>query len=69
MIAGSDVVVTLPRRVAQLIVNDDIHFSTDAPTGLPTFTLDMVWSESADQDPSNSWIREQVVKACMEYTV
>ena len=69
MIAGSDVVVTLPRRVAQLIVNDDIHFSTDAPTGLPTFTLDMVWSESADQGPSNSWIREQVVKACMEYTV
>ncbi|GFM52441.1 LysR family transcriptional regulator [Pseudomonas cichorii] len=66
LIVDSDVVVTLPRRVAQLIAGETIYFSADAPVGLPSFTLDMVWSENVDHDPANSWIREQVVKACAE---
>ncbi|MEN1833340.1 LysR substrate-binding domain-containing protein [Pseudomonas lijiangensis] len=69
LIVDSDVVVTLPRRVAQLIAGETIYFSADAPVGLPSFTLDMVWSESVDHDPGNSWIREQVVKACAECVI
>ncbi|MCV4284083.1 LysR family transcriptional regulator [Pseudomonas capsici] len=69
LIVDSDLVLTLPRRVAQLIAPDTVYFSADAPAGLLSFTLDMVWSEGADHTPSNSWIREQVVKACMECVI
>lgn len=66
MITGTDFIVTLPRRIQHLLASEAIFNHCEAPTGLPGFTLDMQWSQGADQDSANIWLREQVVKACTE---
>jgi DNA-binding transcriptional LysR family regulator len=67
MIAGTDFILTLPRRIQQLLANDAGLHHYDAPEGLPGFTLDMQWSLAADQDSANTWLREQVIEACLGY--
>lgn len=66
MITGTDFILTLPRRIQRLLANEAIFNHCEAPDGLPGFTLDMQWSQRADQDSANTWLREQVVKACTE---
>lgn len=66
MITGTDLILTLPRRIQRLLANDAVFSHCEAPNGLPGFTLDMQWSEASDQDSANTWLREQVVKACVE---
>ncbi|WP_030141198.1 LysR family transcriptional regulator [Pseudomonas fluorescens] len=65
MIAGTDFILTLPRRIQQLLANDAGIHHYDAPEGLPGFILDMQWSLGADQDSANIWLREQVIEACL----
>ncbi|MGY2340097.1 LysR substrate-binding domain-containing protein [Pseudomonas sp. SDO5532_S415] len=64
MITGTDLILTLPRRIQQLLANEAIFDHREAPNGLPGFTLDMHWSQSVDQDSANTWLRGQVIKAC-----
>ncbi|WP_160108633.1 LysR family transcriptional regulator [Pseudomonas izuensis] len=66
MIAGTDFILTLPRRIQRLLADEAIFDHREAPYGLPGFTLDMQWSQSVDQDSANTWLREQVIKACAE---
>ncbi|UVK99981.1 LysR family transcriptional regulator [Pseudomonas sp. B21-048] len=67
MITGTDFILTLPRRIQQLLANEVIFNHCEAPNGLPGFTLDMQWSHSVDQDSANTWLREQVIKTCAEH--
>jgi DNA-binding transcriptional LysR family regulator len=69
MITGTDFILTLPRRIQQLLANEAIFNHCEAPNGLPGFTLDMQWSQSVDQDSANTWLREQVIKACAEQEI
>ena len=64
MITGTDLILTLPRRIQKLLANETIFNHHEAPEGLPGFTLDMQWSQAADQDSANAWLREQIIKAC-----
>lgn len=66
MIAGTDFIVTLPRRVQALLAPAPQFSHCPAPSGLPGFTLDMRWHQSRTQDSANAWFREQVVKVCAE---
>jgi DNA-binding transcriptional LysR family regulator len=66
LITGTDFIVTLPRRIQPLLASEAIFNHCEAPSGLPGFTLDMHWSQSADQDSANTWLREQVAQACIE---
>jgi DNA-binding transcriptional LysR family regulator len=66
MIIGTDFILTLPRRIQQLLADESDFECCEAPDGLPGFTLDMQWSQGADQDSANSWLREQVVEACAD---
>jgi DNA-binding transcriptional LysR family regulator len=66
LIAGTDFIVTLPRRIQRLLASEAIFHHCEAPDGLPGFTLDMQWSQRADQDSANTWLREQVIKVCAE---
>lgn len=66
MITGTDFILTLPRRIQQMLTNEAIFNHCEAPNGLPGFTLDMQWSQHVDQDSANTWLREQVFKACTE---
>jgi hypothetical protein len=49
-----------------LLADDTVFERCEAPNGLPGFTLDMQWSQGADQDSANIWLREQVIAACGE---
>jgi len=63
MITGTDLILTLPRRIQTLLANDAVFSHCEASKGLPGFILDMQWSEASDQDSANTWLREQVVKS------
>lgn len=65
-ITGTDFLLTLPRRIQQLLANEAVFNHCEAPIGLPGFSLDMQWSQNVDQDSANTWLREQVLKACVE---
>ncbi len=52
MINGTDLVLTLPRRI-QLLICD-----------LPSFTMDMLWDRKSGQSSANTWLREQIAKVC-----
>lgn len=66
IITDTDYVLTLPRRIQQLLADTMIFDHREAPSGLPGFTLDMQWSHGADQDSANLWLREQVALACTD---
>lgn len=66
IITGTDYILTLPRRIQQLLASEAIFNYCEAPSGLPGFTLEMQWSQSADQHSANIWLREQVIKVCTE---
>lgn len=66
MITGTDFVLALPRRIQQLLAPDIDFDHREVPNGLPGFTLDMQWSQHADQDSANTWLREQVIRASAE---
>lgn len=66
MISGTDFLLTLPRRIQQLLADDPAFDCCESPHGLPGFTLIMQWSQGADQDSANTWLREQVIAACAQ---
>ncbi|MDT4890137.1 hypothetical protein FQZ97_1269360 [compost metagenome] len=49
-----------------MLANEAVFNHCEAPIGLPGFSLDMQWSQNVDQDSANTWLREQVLKACVE---
>lgn len=66
MITGTDLILTLPRRIQRLLADEAAFNHREAPEGLPGFTLDMQWSQRVDQDSANAWLREQVIRACID---
>ncbi|MCP2074146.1 UNVERIFIED_ORG: DNA-binding transcriptional LysR family regulator [Pseudomonas lini] len=66
MISGTDFILTLPRRIQALTCDEHKFSHRRAPTGLPNFTLEMMWSEKPSLDNANIWFREQIVKVCAE---
>ncbi|MDZ5433998.1 LysR family transcriptional regulator [Pseudomonas fluorescens] len=66
MITGTDLILTLPRRIQQLLAKEPLFDHREAPNGLPGFTLDMHWSQCVDQDSANTWLRGKIIKACAE---
>ena len=66
MITGTDLILTLPRRIQRLLADEAAFNHREAPEGLPGFTLDMQWSQRVDQDSANAWLREQVIMACTD---
>ncbi|MNE97424.1 Nodulation protein D 2 [compost metagenome] len=69
MIAGTDFILTLPRRIQQLLAAEAAFNHCEAPDGLPGFSLELQWSQHLDQDGANRWLREQVILACTEQEV
>ncbi|WP_460140049.1 LysR family transcriptional regulator [Pseudomonas sp. S2_E01] len=66
LIVGTDYILAMPRRIQQLLANDDTFIHCEAPEDLPGFTLDMQWSLHVEQNAANTWLREQVLQACAE---
>lgn len=65
-IAASDLVITLPERVARRFAASIEVVVVEPPLALPGFTLSMVWHERHDLDPAHQWLRAQLAAAAAE---
>jgi DNA-binding transcriptional LysR family regulator len=60
IVAGSDLIATLPERVAERLADRHplvVHRSPVRPAG---FTLSLTWHERTDGDPARAWLRALV---------
>jgi DNA-binding transcriptional LysR family regulator len=60
VVAASDLVLTLPERMARLLVAQLPITVLETPLVLPTFTVSMIWHERSDADPAHAWLRAEV---------
>ena len=64
MVRSSDMICTLPRRMATLYAD---HFRLRAqavPLRLPQFPVYLLWHESLHQDPGHHWFRTHLTDFC-----
>jgi DNA-binding transcriptional LysR family regulator len=66
LVQGTDCLLTLPRRVQSLLGDATWLATRELPEELWGFHMDMVWSERADKDEANGWLREQIVRVCAD---
>jgi DNA-binding transcriptional LysR family regulator len=64
LIPESDLLLMLPARLYTLL--GDSRTLASAMPGLPPFSLELLWPRAADQEPANSWLREQILSVCAE---
>ena len=59
ILRGTDLILTLPERVARLFAEDGIRL-LDPPIDLPQLTTHLVWHERLSRDPAAHWFRTLV---------
>jgi len=66
LIASSDLLATLPTRVAMTFA-DAVGLETmSPPLALPRFQMALAWHERSQQDPPHRWLREQLLAVAAE---
>jgi DNA-binding transcriptional LysR family regulator len=63
LIAASDLIITLPERVARIVCASHSLRSVPLPIKLPAFDVVLAWHERVHRDPANAWLRDQVLQA------
>jgi hypothetical protein len=62
LIRGTDLVLTIPQRVA-LLFQKQLDLATIAPpVPLPHFLVKQYWHERAKHDPGHKWLRQGIVE-------
>jgi DNA-binding transcriptional LysR family regulator len=68
IVAQSDLIATVPRRLA-LRFSKPLNLQVlPIPFALPPFRLSMLWHERVDADPAHAWLREMMVAAARTLT-
>ncbi len=62
VIATTDLVCTLPVRVAKSYAALLPLHVTEPPLDVPAFTISMAWHERLARDPGHAWLRERLVE-------
>jgi len=60
LVAGSDIGVTLPRRIVTLLAARWDLAVLELPFDMPTFDISQAWHERFRGDPAHSWFRKLV---------
>jgi DNA-binding transcriptional LysR family regulator len=63
LVASSDLLVTLPERLARVFAGLLPLVVKEHPLDLSGFTVNLVWHERHDHDPGHRWLRQAVVAA------
>jgi DNA-binding transcriptional LysR family regulator len=64
IVQGSDLICTLPRRMAHLYA-DHFHLKSHAvPLRIPRFPIYLIWHESAENDAGHQWFRNCLIDSC-----
>lgn len=66
LLANTDLVATVPERVAQMLVRIARVKAVPPPFKLPTFSIKQHWHERYHQDPANRWMRSMVAELFLE---
>ena len=65
ILRGTDLILTLPERVARLFTGEGIRL-LDPPIELPQLTTHLVWHERLSRDPAAVWLRRLVDEVTRE---
>jgi DNA-binding transcriptional LysR family regulator len=61
MVQTSDMICTLPRRMANLYA-DNFHLKVyNVPLRIPKFPVYMIWHKSVDEDMGHRWLRNHLI--------
>lgn len=60
LLANTDLIATVPERVAQMLVGIANVKALAPPFPLPTFSIKQHWHERYHQDPANRWLRSVI---------
>jgi DNA-binding transcriptional LysR family regulator len=61
LLAQSDMVATLSRRIAQTLIEDHPLQARETPCPSPTIVTRMTWHRWRDNQPAHSWLRDLVI--------
>lgn len=62
LVAESDMVLSLPRRLAQRMAQMLPLAVLELPLQTDSFVLSMIWHERTHSDPAHTWLRQQIVE-------
>lgn len=60
LVAGTDLVLTMPRRLACSLSRGLPLRVVEPPLALPGFTISLLWHERWQHDPGHRWLRELI---------
>lgn len=60
LLANTDLIATVPERVAQMLMGIASVKALAPPFPLPTFSIKQHWHERYHQDPANRWLRSVI---------
>ena len=66
IVAQTDLVLTLPRRLLLAMANTSKLRITKPPLKIPAFSVQLVWHQRATEDPGSSWLRDQIAASAAE---
>lgn len=64
IVASSDLVFSLPLRIAEHFVRLAPLRILEIPIEFPTYDLLMVWRSLQDREPAHAWLRREIVEIC-----
>jgi DNA-binding transcriptional LysR family regulator len=64
IIAASDLVATVPSRLAQQFICLGSLALFELPIQTQPWSVSMLWSKLTDRDPANGWLRQLITTAC-----
>jgi DNA-binding transcriptional LysR family regulator len=60
VVSKTDMLLTLPQRHAQLLNPSLVNQVYPFPLQAPRLEAHLYWHESAENDPANRWLREEI---------
>jgi DNA-binding transcriptional LysR family regulator len=65
-VATTDLILSLPRRIAEACVRFSPLKIVEVPLGLPPYDVVMAWHPVKEKEPAHIWLREQVLQVSRE---
>ena len=64
VVQSSDMICTLPRRMAYLYADHFRLKTYSVPLRMPEFPVYLIWHDSFDNDPGHLWLRNHIIGMC-----
>ncbi len=69
MIVDTDLIATVPRRIAEALVTDTTLEIAPPPLRLPQLRMSAYWHERRQHDPAHRWLRQVIVEEAQRLPV